>query len=271
MRQKLAQTHSIDTLKHCFEQAFRPLDVTRGHLQQLRRLWRCCYALLKSDFFADVFQENWKDEGDDETWFLRRVYRRIWRLYSYRRGGDVLLYRGISRLLSTTLTGCPPGITFCWIPHESPSTVNLDVPPDQFIFQLGQKYRWWGDIAQDFQSTSETRSLWSTNEIRTLHVHPMVSMVTFLYSSRISVLEERIGTSGRPCGLWYHYARSTCHWSFKCAETSSELRVDWAIPRTLPVSQALTRADMEVFVDIRKTAEQWTIALLTQGRNQTII
>ena len=33
MKQKLEHAHSIDTLKHCFEQAFRPLDDTGNRLQ----------------------------------------------------------------------------------------------------------------------------------------------------------------------------------------------------------------------------------------------
>ena len=45
---------------------------------------------------------------------------------------------------------------------------DLDVPPDQFIFQLGQKNGQQGDLAQDSQSTSEVCSLWLMNEIRTL-------------------------------------------------------------------------------------------------------
>ena len=138
-----------------------------------------------------------------------------------------------------------------WVPHESPSTVNLDMPPDQFIFQIDQKNGWQGDLAQDSQSTSEACSLWSMNEVRTLHVHPMV---TFLYSSRISVVENHIGSSGRPFMLCYHFARSTRRWYFNCAESSSELVVDWAIPRTLPVGQGLTREDVEkVFADIENT------------------
>jgi len=44
----------------------------------------------------------------------------IWRLYSYRRGADVLRYRGIPHLLSMTQSGCPFDITVCWVPHESP-------------------------------------------------------------------------------------------------------------------------------------------------------
>ncbi len=264
MRQKLNHTHSTDTLKHCFEQAFRPLDDTGDRLQQLRHLWRCCYALLKSDFFVDVFYERWKDDSEDETWFLRRVYRRIWRLYSYRRGADVLLYRGIPHLLSMTQSGCPPDITFCWVPHESPSTVHMDVPPDQFIFEAGQRYGWQGDLAQDSQSTSEACCLWSVNETRTVHVHPMVSMVTFLYSSRISVMENRIGTSRRPCILCDCYAKSTFLRYFNCAESSIKLRVDWAIPRTLPVGQFLVRDDVvKMFAAIRDNAEQMACAFLT--------
>jgi hypothetical protein len=95
MKQKLDHTHSIDTLKHCLEQTFRPLEITEGHPRQLRLLWRCCCALLKSNFFVDVFHdERWMDGFEDDIWFLRRVYRRIWRLYSYGRGADLLLYKG---------------------------------------------------------------------------------------------------------------------------------------------------------------------------------
>ena len=261
MKQKLDHTHSIDTLKHCFEQAFRPLDDTGDCLKQLRRLWRCCYALLKSDFFIDVFRDNkrWMDGSEDEMWFLRRVYRRIWRLYSYRRGADVLLYRGIPHLLSMTQSGCPPDITICWVPHESPSTVHMDVPPDQFIFQAGQRLGWRGDLAQDSQLTSEARCLWSVNETRIAHVHPVVSMVTFLYSSRILVMENRIGTSRRPCTHCVRYTSFT-HPSTVCAKTSYKLRADWAIPRTLPVD----RDDVQrILTTIRDYAEELACLSLT--------
>ena len=55
--QPLAVLQYLFTLKHCFEQIFHPLDDAGDRLQQLRCLWRCCYALLKSDFFGDVFNE----------------------------------------------------------------------------------------------------------------------------------------------------------------------------------------------------------------------
>ena len=112
MKQTLNHSQSFDTLKHCFEQVFRPLDDTEDHLQELCRLWRCCYALLKSDFFIDIFNSRWKRYSANETWFLCRVYRRIWRLYSYRRGADVLFHRGIPHLISIiTQSGGTPDIT----------------------------------------------------------------------------------------------------------------------------------------------------------------
>lgn len=82
MKQDLNHSQSVDTLKYCFEQAFRPLDDTEDRVPQLRRLvWRCSHALLKSDLFVDVFTERRKQHNIPEPWFLRRVYRRIWRLY----------------------------------------------------------------------------------------------------------------------------------------------------------------------------------------------
>ncbi len=247
MKENLNHSQSFDTLKHCFEQVYCPLDDTEDHLQQLRRLWRCCYALLKSDFFVDIFNSRWKDYSAKETWFFCRVYRRVWRLYSYRRGADVLLHRGIPHLISLTPSGCPPAITVCWVPHESASTVHMDVPPDQFVFQIGQRLnrsRHSGDLAQGSQLRSEACSLWSVNETRTVHVHPVVLLVNFLYSSGIRVMEGRIGTSRRPCRICASYARSTL-WNFPCAPSLGKFRVDWAIPRMLPVGGSLTRDDVE--------------------------
>ena len=90
------------------------------------------------------------------------------RLYSYGRGADALLYGGMPHLLSMTQSGGSPDITFCWVPHESLSTVHMDVPPDQFIFGGGQRYGWRGDLAQDSQTTSEARCLCLVNETRTV-------------------------------------------------------------------------------------------------------
>jgi len=268
MKQTLNHSQSFDTLKHCFEQVFRPLDDTEDHLQELRRLWRCCYALLKSDFFIDIFNSRWKRYSANETWFLCRVYRRIWRLYSYRRGADVLLHRGIPHLISIiTQSGGTPDITVCWVPHESASTVHMDVHPDQLIFQIGQSRCWShysGDLSQDSQYTSEARNLWSRNETRTVHVHPMVSLVNFLYSSGIRVMENRIGTSRRPCDLCHYYTRSIRLWNFRCARSSGKFRVDWAIPRTLPVGGLLTRDDAErIIEEVRRYAESTAFDFLT--------
>ena len=91
---------------------------------------------------------------------------------------------------------------------------------------------------------SEARSLWSVNETRTVHMHPVVSLVNFLYSSGIRVMENRIGTSKRPCRMCASYTQSIL-WNFHCARSSGKFRVDWAIPRMLPVGGSLTRDDVE--------------------------
>jgi hypothetical protein len=93
-----------------------------------------------------------------------------------------------------TESGCPPDITICWAPHES-NTVHMAVPPDKFISQLGQRCKWSresGDLAQDSRSTLKASRLWSANETRTVHVHPMVSLVNFLTSSGIRVIERTL-------------------------------------------------------------------------------
>ena len=175
MRRKLNHSQSFNTLKHCFEQVFHPLDDAGDRRQQLRRLWRCCYALMTSDFFADVFNEKWKNYFSLETCFLYRVYRRLWRLYFYRKGINVLLYGGIQYFTLTSITQechpSPPDITFCWIPRDSPSTVQMVTTPEQFIFQAGQRLGWRGDLAQDSRFTSQAHSLWSVNETKNLNVH----------------------------------------------------------------------------------------------------
>ena len=142
MQRKLNHSQSFDTLKHCFEQVFHPLDDAADWRQQLHRLWHCCYALMTSNFFADVFNERWKDYYSRETCFLYRVYRRLWRLYFYRKGINVLLYGGIRYFTLTSITQeshpSPPDIKFCWVPRDSPSTVRMVTIPEQFIFQAGQ-------------------------------------------------------------------------------------------------------------------------------------
>jgi len=127
----------------------------------------------------------------------------------------------------------------------------MDVPPDQFIFQIGQRLNrscHSGDVAQGSQFTSEARSLWSVNETRTVHVLPVVSLVNFLYSSGIRVMENRIGTSRRPCRTCASYTPSIL-WNFHCARSSGNFRVDWAIPRMLPVGGSLTRDDVENIIE----------------------
>ena len=206
LRQELHHSRSIDTLKHCFERFFHPLSDTGDRLQQLRHLWQGCYALIKPGFFADVFHER-LGIYSEQTRFLYRVYRRIWRLYSYRKGIDVLLSAGIPFLISIA-QGCrphPPDMTFSWIPRDPPSTIQMDATPDQFIFQAGQRHGWKGDLAQDSPITSQARLLWSVNETKTVNVHPTVSLSNFLYSSGIRVMEDCIGTSRRPSALCNHY------------------------------------------------------------------
>ena len=107
MKQKLNHSQSIDTLKHCFEQVFLPLDDAGDRLEQLRRLWRCCCALFKSN----VFNERWRSYNSRETGFPYRIYRRLWRLYFYRNGIDVLLYSGIPYLTAISRPTSPE-ITF---------------------------------------------------------------------------------------------------------------------------------------------------------------
>ena len=85
MRQNINHSQSSDTLKYCFGEIFRPLDDSSDRLHQLHRSWRCCDALLMSDFFDDVFNERWESYSSRETCLLYRVYRRIWRLFSYQR------------------------------------------------------------------------------------------------------------------------------------------------------------------------------------------
>ena len=259
MRQKLSHSQSSDTLKHCFEEIFRPLDDSGNRLHQLHRLWRCCYALMKSDFFSDVFNERWGDYYSLETCFLYRVYRRIWRLYSYRRGMDVLLRRGIPHLISM---GCQPDITFCWVPCDSPSTIELVTTPEHFIFQAGQRRGWPGNLAQDSPSTSAARRLWSVNETKVVNVHPVVSLVNFLHSSGIRVMENRIGTSRRPCTLCGYYATSIDNWIFQCARSSNKFRVDWAVPQMF--GGTLTKDMVErIIAKIRDYAEAIAVAFLT--------
>jgi len=183
-RQEPHHPQSIDTLKNYFEQVFHPLDDSGNRLHQLRRLWRSCYALIKSDFFTDVFN-NRLGSYPDHARFLYRVYRRILRLYSYRKGMDVLLHAGIPYLISIT-QGChphPPDIALSRISRDPPSTIQMDATPDQFIFQAGQRHKWKGDLAQDSLKTPKARLLWSANETITINVHPLVSLCNFLYSS----------------------------------------------------------------------------------------
>jgi len=237
-------------------------------LQQLRCLWSCCYALMKSDFFADVFNARWAKHSSDEAWFLHRVYRRIWRLYSYRKGIDVLLYGGVLNSISITQGSCPspPEITLCWIPPDSPSAVQMVATPDQFIFDVGQRYGWRGDLAQDSYLTLRARCLWSVNETKTANVHPAVSLVNFLYSSGIRIMEDRIGTSRRPCALCDYYTsirRQGFRW--QCARSSHKFRVDWAIPDTL--GRVFTGDDAErVIAGITNCAERMAEAILTSPR-----
>jgi hypothetical protein len=245
MQRKLDHSRTFDTLKHCFEQVFHPLDDAGDRQHQLRQLWHCCYALMTSDFFVDVFNERWGEYC--ETCFLYRVYRRLWRLFFYRKGVNVLLY---GRILTSITQGCypsPPEITFCWIPRDSPSTIQMVGTPEQFIFQAGQRYGWQGDLAQDSHLTSQARCLWSENETKNLNVHPIVSLVNFLYSSDIQVMENCIGSSRRPCALceFYIFLRGW-RWLYICSRSSKKFRVDWSLPQML--GRTLTRKKAEKMI-----------------------
>lgn len=62
-----------------------------------------------------------------------------------------------------------------------------------------------GDLVQGSRFTSEACNLWSVNETRTVHVHPVVPLVNF---SGIRVMEDRIGTSRRSCRICVHQVDS---------------------------------------------------------------
>lgn|SRR6266545_243440 len=160
-------------------------------------------------------------------------------LYFYWKGINVLLYGGIWYFtLTSIMQEChpsPPDITFCWIPHDSPSTIQMVTTPEQFIFQAGQRLGWQGDLAQDSHLTSQAHSLWSLNETKNLNIHAIVSLVNFLYSLGIQVMENCIGSSRRPCALCEFYTSSIClqglHW--QCSQSSNKFRVDWSLLQML--------------------------------------
>jgi hypothetical protein len=129
----------------------------------------------------------------------------------------------------------PPDIAFSRIPRDPPSTIQMDATPDQFIFQAGQTRQMWkGNLAQDSLQTPQARLLWSVNETKTIRVHPLVSLCNFLYTSGIRVIQDRIGTSRRPCILCHTYSLRCFggSWHPQIAH-SDKVRVDWAIPQTL--------------------------------------
>ena len=61
-------------------------------------------------------------------------------------------------------------------------------------------------------------------------------------------MEDRIGTSRRPCRMCASYTQSIL-WYLECAQSSGEFRGDWAIPRMLPVGGSLTRDDVEKIIE----------------------
>ena len=61
-------------------------------------------------------------------------------------------------------------------------------------------------------------------------------------------MEDRIGTSRRPCRMCASYTQSIL-WYLECAQSSEKFRGDWAILRMLPGGGSLTRDYVEKIIE----------------------
>ena len=159
---------------------------------------------------------------------------------------DVFIHAGVPYLISICHPH-PPDIALSMIPRDPTSTIQMDATPDQFIFQAAQRGKWKGNLAQDSLQIPQSRLLWSVNETRTINVHPLVSLCNFLYSSGTRVIQDRIGTSRRPCNHCNTYSLYCFGDSwYPLTDHSDKFKVDWAIPQTL--SQTFAKDDAEKII-----------------------
>ena len=170
------------------------INLVNPRLQQLRCLWSCCYGFMKSDFFANVFNT--------------RLFTR-----------DVVSLSGLSSDMASLFL--PEGnrlqtyfSTVAYLNHTgelSQSSRNHFLLDSSRFHQCrpnGRNSWWihWSEIRMAGRSRSGflLNVASPVNESKTVNLHPTVSLVNFLSSSGIRVMEDRIGTSRRLCTCSYY-------------------------------------------------------------------
>lgn len=131
-------------------------------LLSLAILHLCCYALIRSNFFINI-------SLDMASLFLPEGIR-------HTSSQAIILSLSRSRL-GVHQTSPPVGFLM------NLPTVHMDVPPDQFTFRIKTEQTQVVTLSPDSEFTSKARRLWSVNETRPVHVHPMVTLINLLYGN----------------------------------------------------------------------------------------